>query len=172
MRKFDYNGLKLCKFQAEIFEKSVDLDCSTPIFMRRFMHSKFAERIDLNETAFIILDSDDGLYELSLEYGKSTYGKIKFPKSSMYWIGYMYRYISYTREESTEFIMKTFDYNTMNELYYSFHTQDPEWVVESLLELYKLDPNYLDKNYRLKKVMESYYKKMFDDNKKVKNSRK
>ena len=162
MRKFDYNGLRLCKYQGELFEKSLELDCSTPIFMRRFMNSKLAERIDLNETAFINLDPDDGIYDLSLEYGKSSYGSIKFPKSSMYWIGYMYRYISYTREESTEFIMKTFDYNTMNKLYYSFHTQDPEWVVESLLELYKLDPNYLDKNYRLKKIMEPYYKELLD----------
>lgn len=172
MRKLDYNGLMLCKYQGELFEKSLELDCSTPIFMRRFMNSKLAEKIDINETAFIVLDPNEGLYDLSLEYGKSSYGKIKYSKNSMFWIGYMYRYMSYTREESTYFLMKTFDYKKMNEVYYPFHTQDPEWVVESLLELYNLDPNYLDKNYRLKRLMEPYYKELSKSlNKIVKKSK-
>lgn len=157
MKKLDYNGLLLCEYQAKLFEKSLELDCSTPIFMRRFMKSSLARELDKNESALVSLDINEGLQSINEEYGESNYGKIKFSHNSIFWIGYMYRYISYTRNESTEFIMKTFDYNLLNEVYYAFHTQDPEWVVESLLELYKLDPNYLDKNYRLKIAIKTYY---------------
>ena len=33
--------------------------------------------------------------ELDIEYGKTSYGKIKFSVNEMYWIGYIYRYLSY-----------------------------------------------------------------------------
>ena len=162
MRELDHNGLLLCEYQAKLFEKSLDLGCSTPIFMRRFMKSTLVKELDRNESALVSLDVNEGIESIIEEYGESNYGKIKFSKNSMYWIGYMYRYISYTRNERTEFLMKTFDYDLLNKVYYSFHTQDPEWVVRSLLEIKELDPNYLDKNYRLKLKMPEYYKKLFE----------
>ena len=170
MREFDYNGLLLCEYQAKLFEKSLDLGCSTPIFMRRFMKSTLVKELDRNESALISLDVNEGIQNIIEEYGESNYGKIKFSKNSMYWIGYMYRYISYTRNERTEFLMKTFDYDLLNKVYYSFHTQDPEWVIQSLLEIKELDPNYLDKNYRLKLKMPEYYKKLFEEIHKIKNN--
>ena len=170
MREFDYNGLLLCEYQAKLFEKSLDLGCSTPIFMRRFMKSALVKELDRNESALISLDVNEGIQNIIEEYGESNYGKIKFSKNSMYWIGYMYRYISYTRNERTEFLMKTFDYDLLNKVYYSFHTQDPEWVIQSLLEIKELDPNYLDKNYRLKLKMPEYYKKLFEEIYKIKNN--
>ena len=163
MRELDHNGLLLCEYQAKLFEKSLDLGCSTPIFMRRFMKSTLVKELDRNESALISLDVNEGIQNIIEEYGESNYGKIKFSKNSMYWIGYMYRYISYTRNERTEFLMKTFDYDLLNKVYYSFHTQDPEWVIQSLLEIKELDPNYLDKNYRLKLKMPEYYKKLFEE---------
>ena len=39
MREFDHNGLLLAEFQAKLFERSVDLNYSTPIFLRRYLHS-------------------------------------------------------------------------------------------------------------------------------------
>lgn len=65
----------------------------------------------------------------------------------------MYRYISYTREEYTAFVMSIFDYKLMNDVYYTFHTQDPEWCIKCLLEIKNLDEDVFDKNKRLKKVI-------------------
>lgn len=127
------------------------------------MKSTLVKELDRNESALVSLDVNEGIESIIEEYGESNYGKIKFSNNSMYWIGYMYRYISYTRNERTEFLMKTFDYDLLNKVYYSFHTQDPEWVVQSLLEIKELDPNYLDKNYRLKLKMPEYYKKLFEE---------
>jgi len=50
--------------------------------------------------------------------------------------------------------MKLFPYNQLNDVYYSFHTQDPEWCVQSLLEMNNLSEEIFDNNLRLKKVME------------------
>jgi hypothetical protein len=50
--------------------------------------------------------------------------------------------------------MKLFPYKQLNDVYYSFHTQDPEWCVQSLLEMNDLSEEVFDNNLRLKKVIE------------------
>ena len=47
------------------------------------------------------------------------------------------------------FVMKLFPYKQLNDVY----TQDPEWCVQSLLEMNNLSENIFDNNLRLKKVI-------------------
>lgn len=155
MREFDHNGLLLAEYQGKLFEKSTELECSSPVFLRRFYHSDHVRRIDMNETAFLSLDVNEGLQSIQDQFGESNYGKEKYSKNAMFWMGYMYRYISYTRNLSTRFVMKTFPHRQLNEVYYVFHTQDPEWCIRNLLELNKLAEDYLDKNARLKAVIKA-----------------
>lgn len=158
MREFDYNGLLLCKYQGELFEKSLKvLDCSTPIFIRRFLHSDLLRTLDNNDSARLTLNVIDGFHILEDQYGKSQYGKKKFSSESMFWMGYLYRYISYTRDISTRLLFKLFDYKKVNELYYTYHTQNMEWCVENLLELFNYNENIFDKNWRLKEAIKKYY---------------
>ncbi|MBO6113461.1 MAG: hypothetical protein J6P57_00135 [Lachnospiraceae bacterium] len=153
MKKYDHNGLLLAEYQGKIFEQSHSLKCSTGIFIRRFLHSNLLKKLDTNNPSSVSLDVKDGLNSLLEQFGDSDYGKIKLPQSSMFWMGYMYRYISYTREISTKFIMKLFDYRQMNDVYYTFHTQDPEWCIQNLLEINHLNECIFDNNYRLKEVI-------------------
>ncbi len=159
MRKFNEDGLLLAEYQAKLFEKSYDLNCSSPIFLRRFIHSDLSKALDENCSSLVSLDVNEGIDNIISQFSDSNYGKIKYSKESLFWMGYLYRYISYTREESTSFIVSLFDHKLMNNVYYSFHTQDPEWCIQSLLEIKKLDKDIFDKNKRLKKVIkkdESY----------------
>ena len=69
-RKIDSNGLLMCKIQAQAFERSIDrMECSSDVFIRRFMHSKIADLFD-NEG---ILDTNyqwkDVLDFVEEEYG-------------------------------------------------------------------------------------------------------
>lgn len=153
MRKFDHNGLLLAEYQGKLFEKSSKLNCSTGIFMRRFLHSNLLNELDANNSATLSLDENEGINSILEQFGDSNYGKLKYSKNSLFWIGYMYRYISYTREQSTKFIMKIFNYKQMNDVYYSFHTQDPEWCIKGLLEINGLSEKIFDKNYRLKQII-------------------
>lgn len=153
MRDFDHNGLLLAEYQGKLFEKSAELDCSTGIFIRRYLHSDLLEEQDKNNPALVSLSVAEGIDSITRQFGPTDYGKIKFSREALFWIGYMYRYISYTRGESTNFVAKLFSYKQMNDLYFSYHTQDPEWCIRSLLELNGLTEDVFDKNLRLKEIM-------------------
>lgn len=154
MRNFDHNGLLLAEYQGKLFEKSNELNCSTGVYIRRFLHSDLLKKLDTNNSSYLSLDVSEGMNSILEQFGNSDYGKVKYSKSALFWMGYMYRYISYTREQSTKFIMKLFNYKQMNDVYYSFHTQDPEWCIQSLLEIHNLTENIFDNNLRLKQVIE------------------
>lgn len=153
MRDFDHNGLLLAEYQGKLFEKSNELNCSTGVFIRRFLHSDLLKKLDTNKTLYISLDVSEGLNSILKQFGDSDYGKEKYSKSALFWMGYMYKYISYTREQTTKFVMKLFHYKQMNDVYYSFHTQDPEWCIQSLLEINNLTENIFDNNLRLKQII-------------------
>ena len=55
--------------------------------------------------------------------------------------------------------MDLFPYKQLNDVYYTFHTQDMEWCVRSLLEMNNLDEEIFDKNLRLKKIIAESQKK-------------
>ncbi len=153
MRNFDHNGLLLAEYQGKLFEKSNELNCSTGVYMRRFLHSDLLKKLDTNNTSYVSLDVSEGLNSILEQFGDSDYGKDKYSKNALFWMGYLYRYISYTREQSTKFVMKLFNYKQMNDVYYSFHTQDPEWCIQSLLEINNLAEDIFDNNLRLKQVI-------------------
>lgn len=153
MKQFDHNGLLLAEYQGKLFEKSAELDCSTGIFIRRFLHSDLLKKLDENNTTRLSLDVKEGIIDITEQFGQSSYGKIKFSKSALFWMGYLYRYMSYTREVSTGYLLKLFPYRQMNDVYYTFHTQDPEWCVRNLLELNGLTEDIFDKNLRLKNII-------------------
>ena len=135
MIKLDRDGLSLCKIQGELFEKSItNVTTSSSIFIRRFMNSMVAKEFDskdfLNETTSI----NDIYRSLEEEFGKSEYGSIKFNSEVMFWIGYIYRYFSYTYNLSSKQVYKIIKPNELNELYYVYHTFDCANAIERVLE--------------------------------------
>ena len=153
MRAFDHSGLLLAEYQGKLFEKSNELNCSSGIFIRRFLHSDLLNRLDNNRPSSVSLDVSEGIISILEQFGDTDYRKEKYSGSALFWIGYMYRYISYTRELSTRFVAKLFHHSQMNDVYYSFHTQDPEWCIRSLLEINHLPEQIFDNNFRLKETM-------------------
>lgn len=153
MREFDHNGLLLAEFQGKLFEKSEELNCSSPIFFRRFLHSNLLKNLDNGNNSLISFDVNEGIQSILEQFGDTSYGKEKYSKSALFWMGYMYRYIAYTREQTTSYIMSLFKYQQMNAVYYSYHTQDPEWCISSLLDLNNLSEDIFDNNSRLKKII-------------------
>lgn len=151
MREFDHNGLLLAEYQAKLFERSAELNCSSPIFLRRFLHSDLLKMLD--NYVSISYDVNEGIQSILDQYKDTSYGKEKYSKAALFWMGYMYRYIAYTRQQSTSFVMKLFNHKQMNEVYYVYHTQDPEWCIQNLLELNDLTEDIFDNNYRLKKLI-------------------
>ena len=76
MRDFDEYGLSMCRYQGELFAESLKyVACSTPVFLRRFMYSQTAARMDGNGFMFESLSVEDAIAEIEREFGKSGYGK-------------------------------------------------------------------------------------------------
>lgn len=157
MRNFDHFGLQLAEFQAQLFEESVNkFNCSSLIFLRRFKKSNLANKLD-EAKPNTLLDVNEGLKEISKQFGVSNYGNDKYSGQVMFWMGYIYRYISYTREISTK---QAFDLISPKELstnYYVYHTQSEEWVIERILDLKGKDDSFFDKNQKIKKILIKRY---------------
>ena len=153
MKKFDHNGLLLSEYQGKLFEKSEQMNCSSSIFLRRFLHSDLLKKLDSEDSSLMSLDVNEGIQSILDQFGDTNYGREKYSKSALFWMGYMYRYIAYTREQSTNYIMSLFKHKQMNDIYYIFHTQDPEWCIRSLLDLNNLSEDIFDNNCRLKRII-------------------
>ena len=102
MKTIDNNGLILCDIQSELFENSMNLDCSSEIFIRRFMNSSIVKKFDSTQLLDDTLTINDIFEELTNEYGDSMYGSVKYSKNELYWIGHFYRYFCYTYEISSK----------------------------------------------------------------------
>lgn len=135
MKKMDSYGLELCRFQAELFENSRDnAECSSKIFIRRFMHSDLVVRMDKEGLLFEALDVTDALHEIEAQFGPSNYGSEKFNREELYWAGYIYRYWAYIAEKKSKQIYKMIKPEELRKLYFPYHSLDPEQAIERIKE--------------------------------------
>lgn len=135
MRTIDTYGLKICNFQAELFQKSLtETTCSSKIFIRRFMHSDLAKRMDTEGFLFDSIDVTDALSEIENQFGPSDYGTVKFSAEELYWAGYIYRYWSYTSRKNSKQIYQILKPDELQKLYFPYHSLDPEIAIERIKE--------------------------------------
>lgn len=135
MKKIDKDGLLLCELQAKTFEMSIDAtEVSSEIFIRRFMNSQISKSIDSREILQTNMQAKDILERIEEQYGKSNYGSKRYTKNELYWIGYIYRYFSYTYEKSSVQIYKIVKPKELRALFLPYHTLDPSQAIERILE--------------------------------------
>lgn len=135
MKKIDSLGLKMCKYQANLFEKSKDsMDCSSKIFIRRFMNSDLAKRMDSVGFMFDSLEIPDAIIEIESQYGVSTYGTEKFNEEELYWIGYIYRYWACISGKSSKQLYKLIKPEQLRKLYFPYHSLDPVQAIDRIME--------------------------------------
>lgn len=135
MRKLDDIGLKLCKMQAEIFEESVSLTrCSSPIFLRRFMYSDVALRMDNVGFLFEACNIKAVIEDIDNQFGETDYGKERYGAEELYWMGYLYRYWCYTFKKNSRQVYKIIKPKELRGLYYPYHSLDPAQAIDRILE--------------------------------------
>ena len=169
MRTIDNNGLVLCDLQSDLFEKSICLDCSSEIFIRRFMNSKVAKQFDSTQVLDDTLTINNIFEELVNEYGDTSYGSVKYSKSELFWIGHIYRYFSYTYDISSKQVYKIVKPKELRSLFLAYHTFDTKQAIERILESKNI---VLDKDYtevgiqilrRLRKNVVVHQMKLWND---------
>ena len=148
MKKIDRDGLLLCELQATAFENSIDkMDSSSEIFIRRFMKSNIAKRMDDESILESNLQANDILQLVDEEYGVSH--------NEMYWIGYIYRYFAITYEFTSARVYKIIKPKELRELFLPYHTLDPSQAIERILEAKGL---LLDEEAELQRQYEIFRK--------------
>ena len=102
-------------------------------------------------------DENECFESILEDYGDSTYGKIKIPEQVLYYIGYISRYICYTREVTSLFFYRTFGVDTLINEYYVLHTQSEEAVLKELLQRNNLTEDIFDQDKLLKDILRKRY---------------
>ena len=135
MKKIDKDGLLLCELQAKTFELSQQYaDCSSDIFIRRFMNSKVAKSFDNKEVLQTNIQPKDVLDRIEEQYGSSTYGSVKYSANELFWMGYLYRYFSYTYDLSSVQVYKIVKPKELRSVFLPYHTMDTAQAIERILE--------------------------------------
>lgn len=139
MREFDEYGLKICRFQGELFSASLKMtECSSPVFLRRFLLSDVAKRMDNDGFRFESVNLIDVIDEVNEQYGESSYGKVRYGVDELYWIGYLYRYWAYTQEIGSKALYRMVKPATLRDLYLPYHSLDPKQAIERITEANEL----------------------------------
>lgn len=150
MKKMDRDGLIICTLQGNLFLSSLKLtDCSSEIFIRRFMFSQIYKEFDSLAILDDSLTIEEIINKIDEEFGVSNYGTKKYEKEVMFWIGYIYRYFAYTYELSSKYIYKILKPKELQELYYVYHTFDPSVAIEKILEEKNISFDLDNQNERL-----------------------
>ena len=140
MKIIDDIGLRLCRVQGETFSLSKsNTECSSAIFIRRFMNSSFTARLDDGGIVSEIFDHNVVFEEIEYEFGPSNYGKEKYSTEELYWIGYIYRYWCYTREITSKQVYKIIKPKELRGLYFPYHSLDPKQAIDRILEAKDID---------------------------------
>ncbi len=90
------------------------------------------------------LQARDLIERVEEEYKPSNYGSVKYTKNEMYWIGYLYRYFSYTYELTSKRVYKIVKPKELREVFMPYHTFSPEQAIERILEAKGLQLNFED----------------------------
>ena len=130
--------IKLCDIQGRLFELSVEKGFNSESFAKHFMESNVAKALDSSYNRMQWVGEEYLLEELIDECGETfkSGGKVA-TKDEIYWIGYIYRYWHYYKNETSKKIYKQAPYERMKINYLMFHTMAPEMAIDDLIEIYK-----------------------------------
>ena len=128
--------LKLCDVQGRLFELSADNSYESSTFIKVFMTSDVAKALDSTYNRMQWAGEEYLLEELTAIKGNNLIKKGEiYSKDILYWIGYLYRYWHFYKNESSVKIYKQAPAKIMKRNYLIFHTMAPELAIDDLKEI-------------------------------------
>ena len=128
--------LKLCDIQGRLFELSADNSYESSTFIKVFMTSDVAKALDSTYNRMQWAGEEYLLEELTAIKGNNLIKKGEiYSKDILYWIGYLYRYWHFYKNESSLNIYKQAPAKIMKRNYLIFHTMAPELAIDDLKEI-------------------------------------
>lgn len=140
MNELTYDDRRLCELQARVFEESLHVcDSGSAVFVRRFMRSDLARRLDEAGATLERSDPEQMVREVDAEYGEKTYGSEKYSASEMHWMGYIYRCWCCCTGESSKVVYKTIGARELRSIFYTYHSLDPVLAIERIRDSKGID---------------------------------
>ena len=134
MRKLTEDERRLCSQQAQIFEASADVSlCGSAVFIRRFMYSSLAARMDGQPMPLEQAPTRQLVKEVDAEFG-APYGSECYSRAELHWMGYLYRYWCSATGKSSKAVFRSIGARELRGLYPAYHTLDPAQAIERILE--------------------------------------
>ena len=128
--------LKLCDIQGRLFELSADNSYESSTFIKVFMTSDVAKALDSTYNRMQWAGEEYLLEELTAIKGNNLIKNVEiYSKDILYWIGYLYRYWHFYKNESSVKIYKQAPAKIMKRNYLIFHTMAPELAIDDLKEI-------------------------------------
>lgn len=128
----------LSQMQGALFEMSGSEGFDSKTFIKVFMNSKISEGLDSDFDFMQWAGKEYIMERMKEEYpnGFSSQGVV-FDSETLYWAGYLYRYWHFYTGESSREIYKQADAQTVNTMFYGYHTLDIEMAIDRLKEAKK-----------------------------------
>lgn len=154
MREFDTIGIKLCDEQAELFELSLtNKNIGSELFIKRFAYSDLAKKFDDLSILNQIISLETELANINKNKKEPVHIGKRYSSETLFWMGYIYRYWSYTYEESTINIYKMMPPSKLSKYYEIYHTLDSKQAIDRIIEAHDFEDKksieYGIKQYRL-----------------------
>ena len=129
--------LQLCDIQGRLFELSGRNNYDSECFIKAFMLSDTAKRLDMKYNSLQWAGEEYLLEEIIDESNSSIpVNNNIYNNETLYWTGYIYRYWHFYTGESSKQIYKQAPARIMNSSYLMFHTMDPSMAIDDLKEIY------------------------------------
>ena len=129
--------LQLCDIQGRLFELSGRNNYDSESFIKAFMLSDTAKRLDMKYNRLQWAGEEYLLEEIIDESNSSIpVNNNIYNNEILYWTGYIYRYWHFYTGECSKQIYKQALYRIMNSSYLMFHTMDPSMAIDDLKEIY------------------------------------
>ena len=117
------------------------------------MNSKIAKSLDNKGILQTNMQPKDLLDRIEEQYGRSSYGSVKYTANELYWIGYLYRYFSYTYDMLSAQVYRIVKPKELRGLFFAYHTMDTSQAIERILEAKNL---LMDEETESKRQYEIY----------------
>ncbi len=129
---------KLCEIQGYLFESFADTNYDPESLVKAFMTSDLGRNLDSDYNRMQWAGEEYLLEELLDVYKDQLEPKSKeCSRDALFWMGYVYRYWHYYKNESSKNIYKIASFKTMSINYLMFHTLSVEYAIDDLIEIHK-----------------------------------
>ena len=129
--------LQLCDIQGRLFELSDRNNYDSEGFIKAFMLSDTAKRLDMKYNHLQWAGEEYLLEEIIDESNSSIpVNNNIYNNEILYWTGYIYRYWHFYTGESSKQIYKQAPARITNSSYLMFHTMDHSMAINDLKEIY------------------------------------